>query len=148
MLWLTQKSLHKKKITAFILSVLLLMTIVEPLPAWAEEKPVGPVIEAITPAQVSSAGGTVIQIKGTGLSSTTAVTIGGRPVEKISTVEDTVVEVIAPYGDAGTSSKLKLVRSDDKYAEATITYRESNPRIDEIVQDYGPGPWGGDRGYH
>ncbi|HHV07044.1 MAG TPA: hypothetical protein GXX69_02375 [Firmicutes bacterium] len=138
MLWLTQKSLHKKKITAFILSVLLLMTIVEPLPAWAEEKPVGPVIEAITPAQVSSAGGTVIQIKGTGLSSTTAVTIGGRPVEKISTVEDTVVEVIAPYGDAGTSSKLKLVRSDDKYAEATITYRESNPRIDEIVQDYGP----------
>ena len=117
----------KKKTVAFVLSLMLLMTIVEPQPVQAED---GPLIEKITPGQVSSAGGTAIEIEGTGLGSTTLVTIGDRSAEIVS-VESDQVKVVAPYGDIG-STTLKLVRSDGKSAEATITYRESNPEISNV----------------
>ncbi|MGI6128855.1 MAG: IPT/TIG domain-containing protein [bacterium] len=127
----------RKRITALVLTLFFLITIIEPLPVWAGEDPVGPVIETVTPAQISSAGGTTITIRGTGLDSTTEVTIAGRTADFIN-VESTEVKVVAPYGDAGTSCVLKLVRSDGKYAEATITYRESKPQITNVIPDYGP----------
>ena len=123
----------KKKTVAFVLSLMLLMTILEPQPVQAED---GPLIEKITPGQVSSAGGTAIEIEGTGLGSTTLVTIGDRSAEIVS-VESDQVKVVAPYGDIG-STTLKLVRSDGKSAEATITYRESNPEISNVEPGYGP----------
>ena len=85
---------------------MLLMTIVEPQPVQAED---GPLIEKIT-LDKSRAGGTAIEIEGTGLRFNYVMTIGDRSAEIVS-VESDQVKVVAPYGDIGsTTLKASSVR--------------------------------------
>lgn len=60
-----------------------------------------PTVTSIFPASGSTAGGTVVTITGTGLTGTTAVTIGGNAATVVVPVDDTTVTATVPAGAAG-----------------------------------------------
>ncbi len=61
-----------------------------------------PVVDSIYPAQGPTAGGTKIEIDGSGFTGTTAVTFGGKAARRFTIASDSVIDAVAPARAAGT----------------------------------------------
>lgn len=61
----------------------------------------GPTITSIAPSQGPVAGGTTVEITGTGLEGATAVTFGGLPGTNLTTTPEGTLTVVTPAGTAG-----------------------------------------------
>jgi hypothetical protein len=62
-----------------------------------------PTVTATTPATGPAAGGTVVNITGTGFVNGTAVAFGGTAAKKVTRVSTTTIKATSPQGTAGTS---------------------------------------------
>jgi hypothetical protein len=62
-----------------------------------------PTVTAVTPATGPAAGGTVVNITGTGFVTGTAVAFGGTAAKKVTRVSATAIKATSPQGTAGTS---------------------------------------------
>jgi hypothetical protein len=62
-----------------------------------------PTVTAITPATGPAAGGTIVNITGTGFVTGPAVAFGGTAAEKVTRVSATTIKATSPQGAAGTS---------------------------------------------
>lgn len=82
-------------LTACFVALVAMATV--PLPALAA----GPTISTIVPDSGSTAGGEPVTITGTGLTGTTAVTIGGVAATDVTVVDDTTVTATTPATVAG-----------------------------------------------
>lgn len=66
--------------------------------------PCATTIESVLPADGSPFGGTVLEIRGQGLGTTSAVLVGGNPCTKVSVVSPTFVVATTPAGSPGFAS--------------------------------------------
>ena len=60
-----------------------------------------PAIDSVSPSAGAVAGGTVIEIRGTGLAGVRSVTVGGTPATSVVVVNPTTVTAVTPAGTAG-----------------------------------------------
>lgn len=61
-------------------------------------------VTSVTPLQGSSLGGTIITITGSGLSATTAVTVGGNACTNLQVLSPTLVKAVTPAGAVGEAA--------------------------------------------
>ncbi len=81
-----------------------------------------PSVTAVTPAQGSVLGGTVITISGTGLSTTLAVTVGGAPCTAVTALSPTQVRATTPPGTAGRAAIAVTTLAGTSLAPSPFNY--------------------------
>jgi formylglycine-generating enzyme required for sulfatase activity len=81
-----------------------------------------PSVTAVTPAQGSVLGGTVITISGTGLSTTLAVTVGGAPCTAVTVLSPTQVRATTPPGTAGQAAIAVTTLAGTSLAPSPFNY--------------------------
>jgi uncharacterized protein YhjY with autotransporter beta-barrel domain len=80
------------------------------------------VIDAITPTQGSTTGGTTVTITGSGLNSVTAVRVGGVPGVNIQHNGDNVLSFATPAGTIGAKAVVAVNSAGSSNANITFTY--------------------------
>lgn len=86
-----------------------------------------PTVATISPTSGTTAGGTVVSITGTSLSTTTSVTFGGTPAN-FGVISDTEISVRTPPGTAGAADVAVTTAGGSATAVAGFTY-VSGPEI-------------------
>jgi hypothetical protein len=101
-----------------------------------------PAMTSVTPATVSTAGGSTITIAGTGFQDGVTVTINGTAATSVTRVSATQVTAVVPPGTAGTAS-VQIANPDGLYQALTtlLTYA-TGPSVTTISPSSGP-PEGG-----
>ena len=92
-----------------------------PSSVFTYETPTAPTITSLTPNTGSTAGGTVVTIKGTNLSAVSAVDFGGTPGTGIVLVDSQTVRVTSPAHAAGAVN-VTVTTPSGTSAPATYTY--------------------------
>ena len=95
-----------------------------------------PGVTAVTPAQGSVLGGTVVTITGTGLAATTGVTVGGAPCTNLVVLTPTQIRATTPAGVAGQAPIAVTTPSGTSLSPIPFTYVMQS--VSSIVPSKGP----------
>jgi formylglycine-generating enzyme required for sulfatase activity len=82
------------------------------------------VISSVSPLQGSVLGGTEITINGSGLSTATAVTVGGAPCTNITVVSPRQIRATTPAGGVGTAEIVVTAGAGSESAPSEFTYMQ------------------------
>src|SRR5690606_24312054 len=101
-----------------------------------------PTIALVTPNTGSTAGGTFVNINGTGFTGVTAVTFGGVPAASVTVINDLILWVTTPPHAAGAVTL--VVTSPDGSATLPngFIFTAPMPTISSVAPNSGP-PTGG-----
>ncbi|WP_255447575.1 IPT/TIG domain-containing protein [Schumannella sp. 10F1B-5-1] len=100
--------------------------------------PTAPTASSITPATGSTAGGTTVEIAGTGFTGATAVTFDGTDGTSFQVVNDTLIRVTTPVHAAGNVAVVVEHPNGDATVTGGFDYTASAPSIDGISPADGP----------
>jgi len=81
-----------------------------------------PVVNAVSPGQGPTAGGTSITIVGSGFTGATAVTIGGNPATNVTVSSDTQITATTPAGTVGRTSVVVTNSTGSNAANTLFNY--------------------------
>jgi hypothetical protein len=82
------------------------------------------VISSVTPLQGSVLGGTEITINGSGLSTVTAVTVGGAPCTNVTVVSPRLIRATTPPGQVGSAEIVVTAAGGSESAAEEFTYMQ------------------------
>ncbi|NLG87327.1 MAG: hypothetical protein GX489_08945, partial [Firmicutes bacterium] len=137
--------IYMKKTIAFILSLLLLTTIVQPLPARAAG---GPVITRITPDKIKSGESVRLYIYGLGLSNVTEAFAGGKALTELSDRSDTQVSFLIPQGVLTNPGKVDIMVKTNEGQTFTLPGALTVLSAPEITKAYRSGLEQSNMEYH
>lgn len=136
---MNNRSLYIKKIWACILSVVMLWSLI-PAPAYAE----APKIESINPDNGTSAGGTLVTIKGSNFGDvkTTEVLFGSSKAKIVSVQNDGTIitaetpSYLGPFINGEAKVDVTVITSNGQYqyiSDDGFTYKQSKPQIKGVA---------------
>ncbi len=96
-----------------------------------------PAIAFLSPSTGPAAGGTMVNITGTGFAGATAVTFGGIPSSSFTVVSDTSIMVALPAGTAGPADVAVTAVGGTGTASAAFTYLPA-PSVSSVSPNVGP----------
>jgi formylglycine-generating enzyme required for sulfatase activity len=95
-----------------------------------------PTVTSVSPSHGSTLGGTIITLTGTGLATTTAVSLGGAPCSSVTVLSPTQVRATTPAGIPGEVSVSVTTQSGTSLASTPFTYVVQS--VSSIVPSSGP----------
>ena len=95
-----------------------------------------PTITSVSPSHGSTLGGTIITLTGTGLATTTAVSLGGALCSSVTVLSPTQIRATTPAGIPGEVSVSVTTQSGTSLASTPFTYVVQS--VSSIVPSSGP----------